>query len=89
MDRIGDNVKTMRGSKKGRPVILRTLDDYVSLIRFEASMDSRSTSQLAKDADVCHGTLARHLAGDTTRPGFKTVLKILKVFGYRVRAEKG
>ena len=77
--------RVFRGKRR---LVLRSVEDYVSLIRFEASMDNRTTSEIARAADVAPATLANHLSGETTRPGFRTVVKILKAFGYFVRCEK-
>jgi DNA-binding phage protein len=65
-------------------IILRSVRDVTRLVQMEVSYRWSITDVAAK-ADVCRDTVKRLAEGETKSPHFRTVIKILKAMGYKVK----
>lgn len=65
-------------------LILRSVKDVARLVQLELSY-RWSVSDIAEKAGVCRETVKRLSDGTTKSPHFRTVIKILKAMGYKVK----
>jgi len=82
-------VRQQVDARRPTPLVIQRTSDYVAIVQYHASVDTRSIPQIARDAGVSPGTVAKHVAGEITRPTFRTVVSLLRAFGYAVQARRG
>ena len=71
------------------PVFLDDVSDAITLCQQEIRTSPHDWPEIASRAGLCYSTVAKIAYGDVKSPRMNTVLRILKVFGYRIYAQKG
>lgn len=72
-----------------QPVLLDDVSEAIALCQDEIRRSPYDWREIAAKSGLCYATVANIGYGDVRRPHMNTVLRILKVFGYRVYASKG
>jgi len=72
-----------------QPVLLDDVSEAIALCQHEIRTSSLKWPEIAVRAGVCSQTISNIGYGDVKSPRMNTCLRILKVFGYRVYAQRG
>jgi DNA-binding phage protein len=73
--------------RKG-PLVLRSVQEYLELVMFEASRTSEDPRAIAEKAGVAAETYRAHASGQVRDPRYRTCMGILKALGYDVLVGK-
>lgn len=71
-----------------RPVKLDDGPDTVRLVQAEIFRSRLTYTRIGFDADLCQSTVMKIAQGETTRPAFKTIVKILTALGWDIYASE-
>jgi DNA-binding phage protein len=72
-----------------QPVMLDDVEDAIALCVTEIRASGMRWPEIADRAGLCRATVSNIAYGDVKSPRMNTVLRILKVLGYRIYAQRG